>query len=79
MPLVFIMGFIWPSELLPNFLRELSYLIPAYHGIRGLVSLNQMGANLSDVVGYMWALGGIGIFCVVMSIFVLSYKRKDAS
>ncbi|WP_394988979.1 ABC transporter permease [uncultured Helicobacter sp.] len=79
MPLVFIMGFIWPSELLPNFLRELSYLIPAYHGIRGLVSLNQMGANLSDVVGHMWALGGIGIFCVVTSIFVLSYKRKDAS
>lgn len=76
MPLVFIMGFIWPSELLPSFLRELSYLIPAYHGIRGFVSLNQMGAEFSDVIGHIWALLGIGVFCVGMSIFVLSHKRK---
>ena len=74
MPLVFIMGFIWPSELLPSFLRELAYVIPAYHGIRGFVSLNQMGAEFGDVMGHIWALLGIGVFCVAMSIVVLARR-----
>ena len=65
---------IWPSELLPSFLRELAYVIPAYHGIRGFVSLNQMGAEFGDVMGHIWALLGIGVFCVAMSIVVLARR-----
>ena len=76
MPLVFIMGFIWPSELLPSFLRELSYLIPAFHGIRGLMSLNQMGAEFASVMWHLYAFFAIGGFCFLLAFVVLSYRRR---
>lgn len=76
MPLVFIMGFIWPSELLPDFLRNLAYYIPAYHGIRGFISLNQMGAEFRAIMPHFWALLGLWAFCFVMSMFVLNIRRK---
>lgn len=77
MPLVFIMGFIWPSELLPVFLRELSYLIPAFHGIRGLISLNQMGAEFASVMGHFFAFFIIGGFCFLLAWLVLSYRKRE--
>lgn len=77
MPLVFIMGFIWPSELLPAFLRELSYLIPAFHGIRGLISLNQMGAEFASVMGHFFAFFAIGGFCFALAWLVLSYRKRE--
>lgn len=77
MPLVFIMGFIWPSELLPAFLRELSYLIPAFHGIRGLISLNQMGAEFASVMGHFFAFFIIGGFCFLLAWLVLSYRKRE--
>ena len=77
MPLVFIMGFIWPSELLPAFLRELSYLIPAFHGIRGLISLNQMGAEFASIMGHFFAFFIIGGFCFLIAWLVLSYRKRE--
>lgn len=77
MPLVFIMGFIWPSELLPSFLRELSYLIPAFHGLRGLISLNQMGAEFASIMGHFYAFFTIGGFCFFVAFMVLSYRRRE--
>lgn len=76
MPLVFIMGFIWPSELLPAFLRELSYLIPAFHGVRGLMSLNQMGAEFASIMWHLYAFFAIGGFCFLLAYMVLSYRRR---
>ena len=77
MPLVFILGFIWPSELLPAFLRELSYLIPAFHGVRGLISLNQMGAEFTSIMGHFYAFFAIGGFCFFVAFMVLSYRRRE--
>ncbi|MGI0406396.1 ABC transporter permease [Helicobacter himalayensis] len=76
MPLVFIMGFIWPSELLPSFLQFLAELIPAYHGIRGFISLNQMGAEFSSVMPHFYALLGLFVLCFVASVLVLKKKRE---
>ena len=75
MPLVFIMGFIWPSELLPSFLQFLAELIPAYHGIRGFISLNQMGAEFSSIMPHFYALLGLFVLCFVASVLVLKKKR----
>ena len=76
MPLVFIMGFIWPSELLPSFLQFLAELIPAYHGIRGFISLNQMGAEFSSIMPHFYALLGLFVLCFVASVLVLKKKRE---
>ena len=47
LPLVFSVGFIWPLEAMPDFVRYLSYLAPSTPAMKGFLELNQMGANLS--------------------------------
>ncbi|BCZ19012.1 Antibiotic transport system permease [Helicobacter sp. NHP19-012] len=49
LPLIFMMGFIWPTELIPAFLRLPLQLIPATHGISGFVMLNQFAAPFNAV------------------------------
>jgi len=49
MPVIFLVGFAWPLEALPPFLRWLSALIPASSGVLGFIRLNQMGATLYEV------------------------------
>ncbi|BEG57629.1 Antibiotic transport system permease [Helicobacter sp. NHP21005] len=56
LPLVFMMGFIWPTELIPAFLRLPLQLIPATHGISGFVMLNQFAAPFSAVLYDLCAL-----------------------
>ena len=48
MPLVFILGFIWPSELLPQFLQDLSFAIPAYHGVKLIYQPKSNGRGLCE-------------------------------
>lgn len=78
MPLVFILGFIWPSELLPRFLQGLGYMIPAFHGVRGLISLNQMGASFADVREHFTMLLVLFGFCFVASVVILHIRIKKA-
>jgi ABC-2 type transport system permease protein len=49
LPSLFLVGFSWPKESIPSWLRGLSYLLPSTAGIDGLLRVNQMGASLSDI------------------------------
>lgn len=70
LPLVFMMGFIYPLVLLPEVLQYFVRLIPAYHGINGFIRLNQMGDSLHNIMPHFYALFGIFVVC-----FALSYWR----
>ncbi len=74
LPLIFIMGFIWPHELLPKFLQIFTLFIPAYHGISGFIKLNQMGASFEDIMPHFYALILIFIFCFVVSCIIKHRK-----
>ena len=78
MPLVFILGFIWPSELLPQFLQDLSVAIPAYHGVRGFISLNQMGADFASVAWHFLMLLALFALCFVASVILIHKKQHKA-
>lgn len=57
MPLIFSAGFIWPLESVPAPLIALSNLFPSTPAIQSFVKVNQMGADLSQVInqyGLMW-------------------------
>ncbi|GHA49380.1 ABC transporter permease [Photobacterium aphoticum] len=57
LPLVFSAGFIWPVEALPAPIYLLSQLAPSTPAINAFLRLNQMGADLSQVmpeVGLLW-------------------------
>ncbi|MEZ8612802.1 ABC transporter permease [Vibrio sp. 10N.222.51.C8] len=55
MPLIFSSGFIWPVEMMPEWLVLLSQLFPSTPAIQGFLALNQMGASWQEVAS-QWTL-----------------------
>jgi ABC-2 type transport system permease protein len=47
--LLFLSGFSWPRQNMPDVWRWISYLFPSTHGVQGYIKINTLGANLSQV------------------------------
>lgn len=54
MPLIFSAGFIWPIEMIPAPMVWVSSLFPSTSGIQAFVSVNQLGAQWSQIAS-QWA------------------------
>lgn len=50
MPLVFGAGFVWPKEAIPFWITRILDLVPVVPGIGAFLRLNQMGADLTDLL-----------------------------
>ncbi len=50
LPLVFASGFVWPTSSVPHFITSVIQVIPVIPGIKAFISLNQMGADFSDIL-----------------------------
>jgi ABC-2 type transport system permease protein len=48
-PQLFLVGFAWPREAIPDPVLAVSHIFPSDFATYGLIRLNQMGADLSDV------------------------------
>ena len=59
LPMAFVSGFSWPAEALPELLQALRWLFPSTAGIQASLRLNQMGAPLVDVAGYLLILAAL--------------------
>jgi len=68
MPTIFLIGFAWPVETLPDPLRWLGSFIPATHGVMGFIRINQMGASLYEVRWEWGMLWGVCLlyFCTAL-------------
>jgi len=66
-PAVFLMGFAWPFESLPTWLRNVALLLPSTTGCAGFVRLNQMGASLHDVRREWFILWGLCGFYLALA------------
>ena len=49
-PIIFLAGFAWPVESIPLPLRGLGMLVPSTAGIQGFLNVDQMGADLHQVL-----------------------------
>lgn len=49
-PMLFLSGYSWPAEALPDVLQYLRWLLPSTAGIQGFVSLNQLGTSLTQLL-----------------------------
>lgn len=76
LPIIFLLGFIWPIDLIPDFLKNIAQFIPAYHGINGFLRLNQMGAELDQIMPHFFWLLALG---VVFSFLAILYKVLERS
>lgn len=59
LPAVFLAGFSWPREAIPNWLRLAAHLLPSTAGIPGLLRIQQMGASLGQVRTDWFVLWGL--------------------
>ncbi len=78
-PQLFLTGFSWPREAIPEQVRALGYVFPANFAIDGLVRINQLGASLSEVARDwrgLWILAIVYFALAVMSAFMV--KRRQA-
>ena len=55
-PMLFVSGFPWPTESLPELVQALRWIIPSTAGIQGAIAINQLGAGFAEVRGELFAL-----------------------
>lgn len=60
LPMAFLSGFSWPTQALPAPLQALAQLLPSTAAIQASLRLNQMGAPLADVTGWLMTLALLG-------------------
>jgi len=62
LPAIFVSGFTWPVEMIPQWVRAAALLLPSTVGIDGFLRVNQMGATLAQVATQwriLWILTGV--------------------
>ena len=76
LPLVFSAGFVWPLEMMPQWLIWLSNISPSTPGIQGFLRLNQMGADFEQVIGQFGLLWTQTVVYGTLAFLVLKGQRK---
>ena len=77
--LVFLAGIVWRKEDIPFLLRVVSEFIPSTRGVDALVRINQMGANLSQVLESVLCLTALTIlfyFLAKLTVKKLVQEKK---
>ncbi|WP_027326792.1 ABC transporter permease [Helicobacter pametensis] len=75
LPLVFLLGFIWPSFAIPSPINTLVQFVPLFHGVNALLRLNEMGASLESLHSYLIHLAVLGVFYSLLTILILWIKQ----
>ncbi|MGF1755447.1 ABC transporter permease [Vibrio makurazakiensis] len=78
MPLIFLAGFIWPVQMIPEPLVMVSKIFPSTPAIQAFLATNQMGASWSDIAdlwSLMWAQV-IGWAIVTWLVFFYSKSKS---
>ena len=76
LPLLFISGYPWPANQLPQTLQVLRWLVPTTPGINTSVQLNQMGASLAQVSTGFYALAGLLLFYFILLLVICRTQKK---
>jgi len=76
LPIVFLSGFSWPQESIPEPLHMLARLIPATSGVEGFVRLNQRGTGLDAVLVPGATLAALATVALAVLV-VLAGRRRS--
>jgi len=75
-PLIFSVGFVWPKEMIPSVIVDLSYLFPSTVGIDGFLALNQLGASLGEIGFDVVVLLLQTVTYATAAFLVMRYKKQ---
>jgi ABC-2 type transport system permease protein len=79
LPQLFLTGFSWPREAIPERVLAAGYIFPSDFAIDGIVRIDQLGASLWEVARDwrgLWILAAIYFTLAVISAFLI--KRRQA-
>ncbi|MFS8123318.1 ABC transporter permease [Rhizobium sp. BR 250] len=76
MPFMFLAGFSWPVEAIPEPLRTLALILPSTSAIHAFVNVGQMGASLADVRGQLFILGSLAAIYFSLAVLLEAYEAK---
>jgi ABC-2 type transport system permease protein len=79
LPQLFLTGFSWPREAIPEHVLAAGYIFPSNFAIDGIVRIDQLGASLWEVAHDwrgLWILAAIYFTLAVVSAFLI--KRRHA-
>ena len=76
LPLVFSVGFIWPLEAMPAFIKYMSQLVPSTPAMQGFLRLNQMGAEFSAILPQFATLWLQALIYAILGYYFINKNRK---
>ncbi|UTW55677.1 ABC transporter permease [Kordiimonas sp. SCSIO 12610] len=76
-PIFFLSGLTWPKEVTPDWIIWLGKLFPTTPGIQAMISLNQLGAGLSDITSEIMNLMALILFFGAIAFY--RYSRTQFS
>jgi ABC-2 type transport system permease protein len=78
-PQLYLTGFAWPWEAIPQTVQAVGYIFPSNFAIDGLVRIDQLGASVWDVARDwqgLWALTIIYFALAVFSAYVVESRER---
>lgn len=76
MPFMFLAGFSWPLEAIPEPLRTMALILPSTSAIHAIVNVGQMGASLADVCRQLSILGSLAAIYFSLAVLLEAYEAK---
>lgn len=76
LPLIFSVGFIWPLEAMPDFVKYFSLIFPSTPAMQGFLGLNQMGASFDMVINQYALLWSQALIYASLSYYFLRRKKS---
>jgi ABC-2 type transport system permease protein len=76
LPQLFLAGFSWPREAIPERVQAAAYIFPSDLAIDGLVRLDQMGASLWEVARDWRGLWGLAIVYFTLAVISATLVRR---
>lgn len=74
MPLLFALGFVWPAEMIPQWVKLFMWFVPITPSIDGFLKLNQMGADFPTIQSDFYHLIFLGILYMFLSYFIIRFR-----
>ncbi len=71
-PLVFLAGFAWPLDQMPDWLATLAWASPATPAMHLFVRFNQMGASTAEAIGPLSVMAVLAVLYGVVALRLLS-------
>lgn len=76
-PFLFLAGFSWPAEAIPQWLRTVALVLPSTSAINGLVNVAQLGASIQDVRPHFLTLWGLAAVYTLIAILLEPQTRGE--